>query len=144
METSISDAAFDGLIPETCWVLLGQKHLGRLAVVIDAEIHVMPVNYALHAKRIVVRTSSNALLAEAAPCNVTLEVDDIDEVARRGWSVSVKGLFHEITDADEASQIASLDIDTWAPGSKPLVFEITPGELTGRHLYPTPTTVSGT
>lgn len=136
METSGSTTALDTLIPETCLALIGKKHLGRLALVIDGDIHVVLVNYVLQGNSILFRTASNTLLAEAAPCKVTLEVDDIDEGARRGWSVSAKGICRDVADTAAAPQLATLDIDTWAPGSKPLLFEIAATELTGRHLYP--------
>ncbi len=139
METSESDAALESLIPETCWALLGQKHLGRIAVIVDDEIHVLPVNYTLQQGRVILRTGSHSLLREAAPCHATLEVDDIDEAERRGWSVSAKGALEEISDeAYDHPQLASLDLDTWAPGSKPLVMQLRLAGVTGRHLYPTP------
>jgi len=144
METSVSDAALDALIPETCWVLLGKKSLGRVAVVVDGDIHVLPVNYALRQGRIILRSGSNSILREAAPCKVTFEVDDIDETARRGWSVSAKGILEEITGvANEDPQLDTNSLDTWAPGSKPLVLEIRTTEVTGRYLYSTPSGTDG-
>jgi nitroimidazol reductase NimA-like FMN-containing flavoprotein (pyridoxamine 5'-phosphate oxidase superfamily) len=139
METSESEAALDSLIPETCWVLLGQKHLGRIAVADDGDIHVLPVNYTLVQGRIIMRSGSHSILRGAVPCRATLEVDDIDEPARRGWSVSVKGALVNVTDqAPEDPQLVSLELDTWAPGTKPLVIELQPTNITGRYLYPTP------
>ncbi len=139
METPPSAATLDTLIPETCAVLLAQKRLGRLAVMVDGDIHVVPVNYVVDGTGIAFRTASTALLTEAAPCHVTFEVDDIDEETRRGWSVSVKGTCEEITGAaGDDPRLA--DLDTWAPGAKPLAYRITPTEVTGRHLYPSPRT----
>lgn len=139
METSASDAVLDALIPETCWVLLGKRNFGRVAVAIGDDVHVLPVNYALRQGRIMLRSGSNGILREAAPCNVTFEVDDIDETARRGWSVSAKGVLVVVPPAEhEGTPLATDGLDTWAPGSKPVVLEIQTTEVTGRYLYATP------
>lgn len=136
METPLSAATLDTLIPETCTVLLAKKRLGRLAVVVDGDIHVLPVNYVVYGTGIALRTAPTSLLAEAAPCQVTFEVDDIDEESRRGWTVALKGTCSLLPDAEGDPRLA--DLETWAPGPKPLTYAITPTEVTGRHLYPSP------
>lgn len=136
METPPSPATLESLIPETCMALLAKKRLGRLAVVSEDEIHVLPVNYVVYGTGIAFRTTPSSLLAEAAPCQVTFEVDDIDEQTRRGWTVAVKGTCHLLADPDDDPRLA--DLETWGPGAKPAAYLITPTEVTGRHLYPTP------
>lgn len=136
METPSSVAAFDTLIPETCSLLLAKKRLGRLAVLVDGDIHVVPVNYVVYGSGVALRTASTSLLAEVAPCPVTFEVDDIDEQSRRGWTVAIKGICSLVADAEGDPRLAELE--TWAPGSRPVTYAITPTEITGRHLYPSP------
>ena len=136
MDTPRSAPALESLIPETCTALLAKKRLGRLAVVLDGDIHVMPVNYVVYGEGVAFRTTPGGLLAEAAPCRVTFEVDDIDEQSRRGWTVAVKGTCRLLVDPDHDPRLA--DLETWGPGHKPAAYVVTPSEITGRHLYPSP------
>ena len=122
-------------------VLLGQKRVGRLAVAVEGDIHVIPVNYALDGGTVVFHTGPSTVRRRRPRYRrVTLEVDDIDEPSRRGWSICVKGLCSEITDAtdEESRRLGELDVETWAPGARPRLFKISPAEVTGRALYPTP------
>jgi nitroimidazol reductase NimA-like FMN-containing flavoprotein (pyridoxamine 5'-phosphate oxidase superfamily) len=84
---------------DECYRLLRTQQVGRLAV--NAEHHplVFPVNYGMDGDTIVLRTAPGTELSAAAHANVTFEVDSIDQVARRGWSVLVRALAEEVTDA---------------------------------------------
>lgn len=136
MDTPRPAPALESLIPETCTALLAKKRLGRLAVLLDGDIHVIPVNYVVYRGGVAFRTTPSSLLAEAAPCRVTFEVDDVDEQTRRGWTVAVKGTCHLLADPDDDPSLSGLE--TWGPGYKPAAYVVTPDEITGRHLYPTP------
>jgi hypothetical protein len=84
-----------------CWSLLGTKTIGRLVVIDQGCPIALPVNIRLigsaEARRVVVRTSPGSLLGRYdGPASI--EVDDIDEAARKAWSVLVRGTVHHITD----------------------------------------------
>src|SRR3712207_8736239 len=49
-------------------------------------------NYGMDGETIVIRTSPGTKLSATQHANVTFEVDEIDQFARSGWSVLVRGL----------------------------------------------------
>lgn len=119
-----------------CEALLAAHHVGRLAVVIDDQPHIVPVNYAADGSTIVFRTADGTVLTEAALRKVAFEVDAVDERTRTGWSVCVHGYGREIGDAVDAEsrRLSALAIETWAPGERERVFKVVPGEVTGRFI----------
>ncbi len=60
----------------------------------------LPVNYAYYNKTIVFRTASEGVISQLAHrTNVAFEIDGIDEEARRGWSVVVRGTAERVMQA---------------------------------------------
>jgi uncharacterized protein len=121
---------------EECEALLAAHHVGRLAVMVDDQPHIVPVNYAVDHSTIVFRTADGTVLTEAALRKVAFEVDGVDERTRTGWSVCVHGYGREIGDAVDADsrRLAALPVETWAPGERGRVFKIVAGEVTGRFI----------
>lgn len=84
-----------------CWSLLGTKRIGRLVVIDQGCPIALPVNIRLVVRddthRLIIRTSPGSLLGRyVGPASV--EVDDIDEAARRAWSVLARGTVHHAAD----------------------------------------------
>ena len=77
-------------------------------------------------------------LTAAAQGQVAFEVDEIDESARTGWSVLVTGVGYEVTDALDATSVATrrFPVDTWAPGQKSHWIRIQTERLSGRRVRP--------
>jgi hypothetical protein len=106
-----------------CWSLLGAKSIGRLVIIDHGCPIALPVNIRVigddAGRRVVVRTSPGSLLGRyEGPASI--EVDDIDEAARRAWSVLVRGIVHRLSDhaglpdpgpwiTDDRSQWITLD-----------------------------------
>src|SRR3954451_18755334 len=84
---------------DECYRLLATQQIGRLGVNAEHYPLIFPVNYALDHDVIVVRTHPGTKLTAADHANVTFEVDEIDQRARTGWSVLVRGLAEEVTSA---------------------------------------------
>src|SRR5436305_15321334 len=85
---------------DDCYQLLATQQIGRLGVNSEHYPLILPVNYAVdEAGVIVIRTNAGTKLAAADHTNVTFEVDHIDQQARSGWSVLVRGLAEEVTSA---------------------------------------------
>ena len=57
---------------------------------------VVPVNFAVMADSIVIRTGRGTLIQAHAYDQVAFEVDHLDEAMRQGWSVLVSGPAHQV------------------------------------------------
>jgi len=126
---------------DECVRLLATHAVGRLALVVDGQPHVLPVNYAVAGHgEVVFRTAAGSLLTEASLRRVAFEVDAIDAQAHTGWSVVVLGYCRDIADAIDAESAAmrALPLETWAPGTRDQWFKIVPTEITGRRITPAP------
>jgi nitroimidazol reductase NimA-like FMN-containing flavoprotein (pyridoxamine 5'-phosphate oxidase superfamily) len=135
------DAAPDGrtglveLTLEECWELLESTVGGRVAVTVGTSPDVFPVNYVVRNREILIRTEAGTKLAAATMMSsVAFEIDDFDEVTRKGWSVVVKGHGREPSTLDELVQLDELGIEPWVDASKSRWLAITPYEVTGRRV----------
>jgi uncharacterized protein len=126
------------LPPAECRRLLAEGSVGRLAVVRGGYPVVVPVNYAVHDERIVVRTGPGTKLSGAHQHRVAFEVDSIDEAWRTGWSVLVQGFAVEVTPeaGDLYDEVAAVGGDPWAPGRRDRILVIAPISVTGRRIVP--------
>jgi uncharacterized protein len=134
----MTGTVLEPLSREMCETLLASGSIGRLAVVIDDQPHIVPVNYVADGATIVFRTAPGTVLTESALQRVAFEVDGIDEERRSGWSVTVHGFGREITDAvdTESQRLRALHVDCWAPEGRDRWFKILPDMVTGRYLGP--------
>jgi nitroimidazol reductase NimA-like FMN-containing flavoprotein (pyridoxamine 5'-phosphate oxidase superfamily) len=124
-------------IPEAeCRELLARHTLGRVAITVDGQPQIFPVNYAIDDRVIVFRTAPGTKLASAPMSAVAFEIDEYDVATLAGWSVMAQGLAHEITDAvDRTSEVArSLPVSPVAPGEKEHWVAIHPSKVTGRRF----------
>ena len=125
------------LDPDACRRLLLQHQIGRVAVTINRQPHIVPVTYAADPEgNVVFRTGTDTVLTKVDLERVAFEIDGVDHQARTGWSVCVHGFGREITDADDAqARYLRQTLGTsWAPGPRPRWFAIEPREFTGRRL----------
>lgn len=119
----------------TCWELLSQHGVGRLAVVVGTVPDIFPVNYVVDGRRIVVRTEGGTKLAAAVlHGSVAFEIDEIDEDAHVGWSVVVAGRAREPRTLEEVVEIDDLGVTPWAQVPKTRYVVIEPDRVTGRRL----------
>jgi nitroimidazol reductase NimA-like FMN-containing flavoprotein (pyridoxamine 5'-phosphate oxidase superfamily) len=123
------------LTGDECRKLLGERHLGRLALVDDEGPVILPVNYTLDQGSVVFRTDPGSKLdAAAAGATVAFEVDAADERDRTGWSVVVRGRAGEVSDPAELERLRALPLYPWAPGAKAHYVRIRPASVTGRRI----------
>ena len=123
-----------------CLRLLLEHAVGRVAVTVSGQPHIVPVTYAADADgEVVFRTGPDTILTKVDLARVAFEIDGVDEQARRGWSVCIHGVGREITELDEpkARYLREKLGDSWAPGPRPRWFAISPREVTGRRLQAT-------
>src|SRR5690242_8976111 len=96
-----------------CQRLLRTVSVGRVGVTIDALPAVLPVNFVVHNGGVLFRTVSGTKL-EAATSNavVAFEADSVDQ-AEGAWSVLVRGVAREVTDASDLEAVRSLPLESW-------------------------------
>jgi uncharacterized protein len=116
-----------------CLQLLERHQLGRIAVVVDGQPLIFPVNYGLSHRIITFRTAHGTKLSHAPGSNVAFEIDGYDPSSRVGWSVLVQGVGVDATSAVD-------DVSWTARGASPHPFA--PGVRIHR-LAVRPTTISG-
>lgn len=120
---------------DDCWTLIGAVPVGRLGVLVDSAPEIYPVNHVVDGHSIVFRTDVGSklygLLRSPAVC---YEVDDVDPVARTGWSVLVKGRAEELHDLEDRPR-AVPPLEVWATGARPHWIRIVPDEVTGRRIW---------
>ena len=106
---------------------------------VQHRILIIPVNYGMDGRTLVIRTHPGAVLAAAGHANVTFQVDDIDRITRSGWSVLVHGLAEEVGEdhrEDLVQRTHSVGVQPWAPGEHDRWLRIIPQAVTGRRLLP--------
>ena len=124
---------------DECWVLLATQEIGRLGVYVRGYPLVLPVNFALDGRVVVVRTGGGTTHAALGHANVTFEVDQVDPLTRSGWSVLVRGLAEELTDRHRQELVErtlASGADPWAPGDRGHWVRVIPHEVTGRRIVP--------
>jgi nitroimidazol reductase NimA-like FMN-containing flavoprotein (pyridoxamine 5'-phosphate oxidase superfamily) len=130
------DRIFEELSVEECLHLLDTHQFGRIAVVIDGQPIIFPINYALEEDSVVFRTAVGTKLSGAALGHVAFEIDDVDDTAQTGWSVIVQGVGNDITQTlDEYSErLRALAVQPWVPGEHAHWVGILAQSITGRRL----------
>ena len=101
------------LTADECWSLALTQPVGRLVWTGPAGPTVVPVNFEVTGRRVVVRTAAYSSLArECDDSPVAFEVDEYDAATRSGWSVVMRGHAH----LDYSGSDGSNDPDVWPGG----------------------------
>lgn len=123
--------AMEELAPATCWALLAEAEVARLAVVVDSAPEVFPVNHAVLGSRVLIRTAAGTKLFAAVGRDVALEVDGVDD--GRAWSVVAKGTAVEVED-EAGVREADERLDVWLATPKQHVLAVEVASLSGRRF----------
>ncbi len=116
-----------------CWELTATMPVGRVAWSTAAGPVVVPVNFVVHDRRIVLHASPySAMVREVDDSVVAFEVDEIDPVTRSGWSVLLRGHAHVAFRDSYGDDLP--DVDTWADGSRRMTMLIDVHEVSGRRV----------
>jgi nitroimidazol reductase NimA-like FMN-containing flavoprotein (pyridoxamine 5'-phosphate oxidase superfamily) len=124
-------------ISETeCLRLLRRHSLGRIAVVVEGQPQIFPVNYALQDRIIVFRTAPGTKLSYAPLSRVAFEIDEYNSESGVGWSVMVQGVAQDATTAlDDLSWTARGAMPhPVAPGVRTHRVAIDSQNITGRYF----------
>lgn len=115
------------LEPDECRRLLASRTVARLAFSVESgDVLVLPVTYTIEGTGILVfRTSRDGVLSRLARGErVSVEVDDVSEDLRNGWSVLAHG--------HAAPYEGEVSLDSWVVGHDQLLIGVTLDRLSGR------------
>ncbi len=139
------DRAEASIEHSVCLALLEDAKIGRVAVSIGAVPAVFPVHYAMLEGHVVFRTAeATGLHSAARNAVVAFEVDDVDALWHRGWSVLVVGTADEITDGARRARAEELLLPPHLPTSQEHVMAICPELVSGRRVARTAAGLGGT
>lgn len=132
---------FEVLTEDECRQLLGTQHLGRIALTVEGQPEIMPVNYMVGEGTVVFRTAPGLKLERGAMSRVAFEVDQVDTANKAAWSVVVKGTLHDITDAADriSEDLRQAAVHPLAPGRRIRWMAILPDNISGRRFALPPT-----
>jgi nitroimidazol reductase NimA-like FMN-containing flavoprotein (pyridoxamine 5'-phosphate oxidase superfamily) len=125
---------FDAMGRQQCLDLIESHHLGHIAWQAADLPQILPISYAMHQGPVYFRTFPDGLLAELTqPTSVALEVDDLDQQTRTGWSIVLHGHSSAVRQPDELADLwASDSLVPWASGNRTLFIRIRPDRIEGR------------
>lgn len=123
------------LLPAECRQLVAAGGIGRIAFGTTSGPVVFPVNFAVVAGTIVIRTGEGTAIDGHAGEQVAFEVDHVDEALSQGWSVLVRGPAHRVTHPAELQIIRrDASIWPWPGGDRDVYVRIIPDTITGRRI----------
>lgn len=125
------------LSEDDCLTLLAGRAVGRIVFVDpDGQPMALPVNYVLRDRTVAFRTDPGSKLAGSVLGKVAFEVDDVDPLYHEGWSVVVKGIGQEITEAIDSwsEEIRTEQLLPWAAGERKHWIVIANPSFSGRRI----------
>ncbi len=114
---------------------LRRARVARIGYVEDDEPVIVPINVVVDDdERVVFCTAADSPLADLDGRRVAIEIDGIDPPRRSGWSILVRGVARDVSNASdpEAARANALPVDCWAPGTRDRRFVVRPHSVTGR------------
>jgi nitroimidazol reductase NimA-like FMN-containing flavoprotein (pyridoxamine 5'-phosphate oxidase superfamily) len=125
---------FTELSIEECYRRLNRLDVGRISVEAPGGPDILPVNYRVDNRSIIVRTSPYGALSELPGRPVAFEVDDLNLGTKTGWSVLLKGTVRAV-EAEEMFELRMMGApQPWAGGVRNLYLRLSPHHVTGREL----------
>ena len=124
------------LTPGECRRLIAPGGIGRIGFTTASGPVVLPVNFAVVAGSIAVRTGGGTMIgAHAGDNQVAFEIDHIDEALSQGWSVLVRGQAHRVLQPAELRHLREqAGICPWPGGDREVYLRIAPSQITGRRI----------
>ena len=125
---------FKPISPSRCQELLESQSIGRIAWQAADGPQILPVTYAYHEGTIIFRTSPYGVLSELVrPTDVAMEIDELDQQNRKGWSVVVQGRAQGVAEPDQLVRMWTVGgVVPWASGIRNVFIQIVPHRITGR------------
>lgn len=119
----------------TCWALLREAGIGRLAVWVENHPDIYPLNFAVDHGTLIFRSHEGTKVDSAlAAAPVALEIDGYDASSSTAWSVVVKGRAENIHQIQDLMNTVDLPLFPWQAGQKNRFIRIVPALITGRRF----------
>jgi nitroimidazol reductase NimA-like FMN-containing flavoprotein (pyridoxamine 5'-phosphate oxidase superfamily) len=123
----------DELARAECLRLMATAPIGRIAVITAEGLPmVVPVNFVLDGETILFRTDPGTKVDALRRHPVAFQADQFDPVARRGWSVLVQGVAHEVS----PDEVGTMTLEPWVRGERRQWVRVVPRFVTGRRIGP--------
>ena len=123
------------LMPAECHQLIAAGGIGRVAFGTTTGPVVLPVNFAVMAGTVVIRTALGSLVEGHADQQVAFEVDHLDEALSQGWSVLVRGMAHHVAHPAELRNVQrDASIWPWPGDERDVYVRIIPDTISGRRI----------
>jgi nitroimidazol reductase NimA-like FMN-containing flavoprotein (pyridoxamine 5'-phosphate oxidase superfamily) len=122
MDEEVTPSQAYELDHRTCLSLLATQRIGRL-VFDDEPPAVLVVHFGMAGERLVL-TGGEEQLVNRADRTVVIEVDDVDEHQRTGWSVIVRGRLEVVAEMEpdhgqQRTSVAIVDLTgRWVRGAR--------------------------
>ena len=117
-----------------CWDLLAQGTIGRVGLHFGAIPRIVPMNFALIDKCILVCTAEGGAVTHALRESVVAFQVDAFHLHQEEWSVVAVGPTAKVTDLRTLQAVDGLLMGPWAPGDRHCVTRIEPGHISGQRL----------
>ena len=134
MDASKLNSGLEDLAPAECMELVRGEVVGRLGIIVDGRPEIHPVNFAVAAGEVLIRTDQGTKLSSALAGPVVFEVDRIDPETRTGWSVMVHGTAELTSLRAGRSGSQNRVLRSWREAELPQLLRILPTRLTGRRI----------
>lgn len=130
----MSDFRIEEMTEQECWQILDRERFGRLAVAVQGEPDIFPINFLVDEGKLLMRTAPGTKLTELViNSSVAVEADGRDDT--QAWSVILKGRARMVDSFSETYADDEKHLQTWLPSDKPIYVEITKSQLSGRRFY---------
>jgi nitroimidazol reductase NimA-like FMN-containing flavoprotein (pyridoxamine 5'-phosphate oxidase superfamily) len=103
---------------EECWQLVGSQGVGRIGVMGETHVQIVPTRYDAERGTAYFRAGTFGELARRVHGRaVSLQVDDLDRRTFSGWSIVMSGTAHRVDDAEMIAARWSVGRPSpWLPG----------------------------
>ncbi len=128
------DFRIEQMSTDECWEILDRERFGRLAVAVQGEPDIFPINFLVDNGALLMRTAPGTKLTELV-INAAVAVEADGRSGDEAWSVIVKGLARMVDSFSETYADDEKHLETWLPSDKPIYVEITVRDISGRRFY---------
>lgn len=128
------DFRIEQMSTQECWEVLDRERFGRLAVAVQGEPDIFPINFLVDNGALLMRTAPGTKLTELV-INAAVAVEADGRSGDEAWSVIVKGLARMVDSFSETYADDEKHLETWLPSDKPIYVEITVRDISGRRFY---------
>jgi uncharacterized protein len=135
-EGSTDRAGLEILSAEECLRLVASVPVGRVGLMTDGDVIVLPVNHVIDGQDPVFRTDRGSKLGAAEQQDVAaFEADHYDEQTRTGWSVLITGRAEIVYDEAEVERLSRCGLHPWVTGpGRPFWVRIRALSISGRRI----------